>query len=125
MPKTRRTKTNRSPQRPYRNARAFVLEKGDMITTTGVRGRTQVKRVTDETGKRLASARLVADVPQTKARDGVGIFVGRVYTGVARSKVYPVRSTKRGAVKAPAPKGLLARARRAVKKVLVMDGVRD
>lgn len=126
MAKTRRKKINKSPGRPYRNAKAFVADKGDMVTTKGYRGRTKVKRVTDETGKRLTSVRLVETVPQIVAkpvgdRKPTPIFVGRQYTGVARSKAYPYRSTKRGAVPASAPVGLLARARRAVKKVLVMD----
>lgn len=129
MAKTRRKKINQSPGRPYRNAKAFVADKGDMITTIGVRGRTFVKRITDKAGKRLTSVRLVEPKTQIAAKP-VGdvkpkaIFVGRQYTGVARSKPYPYRSTKRGAVPAPAPKGLLGgltRAARAVKKVLVLD----
>lgn len=128
MAKTRRKKINQSPGRPYRNAKTFVADKGDMITTKGVRGRTRVKRVTDETGRRLSSVRITEVIPQIADRKAKPIFVGRQYTGVARSKPYPYRSTKRGAVPAPAPKGLLGgltRAARAVKKVLVQDGVRD
>lgn len=128
MAKTRRKKINRSPAHPFggRNARpkVFVVEQGDMVTTTGIRGRTVVSRVTDETGKRLSTVRIVTAVEQRKAktagaRKPVGIHIGRVYTGVARSKPYPYRSTKRGGTEAPAKVGLMARAAKAVKKVLV------
>jgi hypothetical protein len=124
MAKTRRTKQNRSPGRAYRNAKTYIVEQGDKVTTIGIRGRTKVKRVTDEAGKRLTSIRVVEEAVQTPAK-GVGdlkpkgVFVGRVYTGVARSKPYPYRSVKRGAVPVPQSKGLLARARRAVKRVVV------
>jgi hypothetical protein len=112
MAKTRRKKINKSPLRPYRNAKAFVADKGDMITTMGVRGRTLVKRITDESGKRLNTVRLTEALPQVPAkpvgdRKPTPIFVGRQYTGVPRSKPYPYRSVKRGAVPAPAPVGLL------------------
>ena len=129
MAKTRRTKTNRSPGKPYRNSRAHVVAKGDRVTVQGARGRTVVNRVTDEAGKRLTTARLVETVPQIAAKP-VGanhrpkpIFVGRVYTGVARSKVYPVRGVKRGGLRmeAPAPVGLMARAAKAMKRVVVKD----
>src|ERR1035437_2851006 len=102
MAKTRRKKMNKSPGKPFRNSRAHVVDKGDRVTVQGARGRTEVKRVTDETGKRLTTARLVESVPQVAAKS-VGahhkptpIFVGRVYTGVARSKPYPYNSKKRG-----------------------------
>lgn len=129
MPKTRRTKINKSPIKPYRNSRAFILEKGETIMTAGVRGRTSVKRVTDEAGKRLTSVRLTEDVPQIAAKmvgdvKPKAIFVGRQYTGVGRGKAYPYRSKKRGAPEAPVSKGLmggLRKAARAVKKVLVVD----
>lgn len=124
MAKTRRKKINKSPGRPYQNARAFVADKGDMVTTKGVRGRTRVKRVTDETGKRLSSVRITEVIPQIASKGAKPIFLGRQYTGVARSKAYPYRSTKRGAVPAPAPVGLmggLRKAARALKKVLVVD----
>ena len=90
MPKTRRTKRNTSPGRPYRNSKAYVAEKGDMITTTGIRGKTVVKRVTDKTGKRLTSIRVTEPVTQPAAPKAVGerkpiaIFVGRQYTGGRR-----------------------------------------
>lgn len=131
MAKTRRTKRNVSPGRPYRNAKAYVVEKGDMVVTTGLRGRTKVKRVTDETGKRLTSVRVTEAVKQPPAPKGIGddkptaIFVGRRYTGVARSKPYPYRSVKRGAAPvAPEPKGLmggLRKAAKAIKRVVVQD----
>lgn len=127
MAKTRRTKTNKSPIRPYRNAKAFVAVKGDMVTVAGARGRTRVKRVTNEAGKRLSTVRIVEVVPQVAAktvgdRKPRAIFLGRAYTGVARSKPYPVRGAKRGgpppglAMGAP---GLMARAGRAMKRVIV------
>jgi hypothetical protein len=125
MAKTRRTKTNRSPGKPYRNSRAHVVDKGDMVTVQGVRGRTVVNRVTDEAGKRLTTARLVETVPQIAAKP-VGanhkpkrIFVGRVYTGVARSKVYPTHSAKRGGLAPLLVPGLMARAAKAMKRVVV------
>lgn len=129
MAKTRRKTINRSPIHPFggRNARprVYITDKGDQITTMGVRGRTTVKRVVNEDGKRVASVRVVADVVQAPAK-AVGdrwpkaIFVGRTYTGVARSKPYPYRSKKRGG-KPLAPVGLMARAGNAIKKVLVND----
>jgi len=121
MAKTRRTKTNRSPGRPYRNSRAYVIEKGDMITTKGVRGRTKVIRVVNDEGKRVTSVRSVAVVPQIAAKGKAKtIFVGRKYTGVARSKVYPTHGKKRGGVEVK-PAGLLARAAKAVKSVIVHE----
>jgi hypothetical protein len=67
-----------------------------------VRGRTTVKRVVNDEGKRLTTVRVTETVPQIAHKpvgDGKpkGIFVGRVYTGVARSKLYPYCSKKRGA----------------------------
>lgn len=96
--KTRRTKRNRSPIKPFVNATAFVTVPGDMITTRGVRGRTVVKRILSGDGKRrLQTARLVAPATQQPApKDGRPIFVNRAYTGVARSKVYPYHSPLRG-----------------------------
>jgi hypothetical protein len=124
MVKTRRTKHNRSPMKPYRNAKAYVIDKGDRVTVQGIRGRTAVKRVTDEGGKRLTSVRITAVVPQIIAksvgdRQPKGVFIGRAYTGVARSKVYPYRSKKRGAPDASAPVGLMAKARTAMKRVVL------
>lgn len=124
MPKTRRTKTNRSPGKAYRNAKTFILEKGDMVAVKGVRGRTMVKRVTNAEGKRLTTVRIVETVPQIVAkpvgdRKPKGIHVGRVYTGVARSKAYPYRGVKRGAPERPAvATGLMAMARKAMKNVV-------
>jgi hypothetical protein len=125
--KTRRKKQNRSPIRPYPTATAHVVTKGDRVRVKGVRGRTKVKRVTDEAGKRLTSVRITEVVPQIAAK-AVGdrkpktIFLGRAYTGVARSKAYPYRSTKRGAPPAPIKVGLMGRAARAVKRVVVGTG---
>lgn len=131
MAKTRRTKLNRSPIHPFggRNGRpkVYVLEEGDKITTKGIRGRTKVHRIVNEEGKRVTSARLTAEVKQVPAkavgdRKPKAIFVGRAYTGIARSKVYPYRSKKRGGpeivINAP---GILRRMGRAVKSVLVND----
>lgn len=126
MPKTRRTKQNKSPIRPYRNAKAYIIAKGDMVAVKGVRGRTTVKRVVNSDGKRVTSVRITAVVPQIVAkpvgdRKPRGIFVGRTYTGVARSKAYPYRSKKRGAVEAPVTLGLMAKVAKAVKRVVVKD----
>lgn len=127
MPKTRRTKQNRSPGRPYRNSRAFVAEKGDMVQTIGIRGKTVVKRVTDKAGKRLTTIRVTEPVkqpPVPKTGKPIAIFVGRQYTGVARSKQYPYGSTKRGFIHAPEPQGLmggLRKAGKAIKRVIVKD----
>jgi hypothetical protein len=128
MAKTRRTKQNRSPIKPYRNSKAYIAEKGDLVRVKGVRGRTKVIRVTGDGDKRITSVRSVEDVPQVAAkpvgdRKPKAIFVGRVYTGVARSKVYPYRSKKRGAVEQK-PVGLMARAAKAVKRVVVNDDAR-
>jgi hypothetical protein len=122
--KTRRKKINKSPLKPYRNAKAFIASQGDRVTVAGVRGRTRVKRVTNAEGKRLTSVRIVEVVPQIAAkpvgdRKPKAIFVDRVYTGVARSKPYPARGKKRGAPDVPLNVGLMARAARAVKRVVV------
>ncbi len=123
--KTRRKNINKSPIKPYRNARAFIADKGDMVTTKGVRGRTNVKRVTNEDGKRLTSVRITEVLPQIVAkpvgdRKPKAIFVGRVYTGAARSKPYPYRGKKRGAIEdVQAPVGLVARTAKAVKRVVI------
>lgn len=121
MAKTRKTKRNRSPGRPYRNSRAYVLNAGDLITTRGVRGRTKVTRITDEDGKRIGRARLVEAATQLpKPNAGAKrIRVGGVYVGMPRSKAYPYGSTRQG-FPAPvdmAPKGLLGRAAKAMKTV--------
>jgi len=127
MPKTRRTKRNTSPGRPYRNAKAYIAVKGDMVQTIGIRGKTVVKRVMDETGKRLTSVRVTEDVkqpPVPKTGKPVAIFVGRRYTGVARSKPYPYGSKRQGFTNAPAPQGLmggLRKAGNAIKRVIVKD----
>lgn len=113
MAKTRRTKTNRSPIRAYPKAKTYIVEQGDKVTTTGIRGRTKVKRVTNEAGKRLTTVRLTEEAKQTPAkatgdRKPKGIFVGRVYTGVQRSKVYPYGSKRQGfqPPESPEPAGL-------------------
>jgi hypothetical protein len=127
MPKTRRTKQNRSPGRPYRNAVAHVVVQGDAVQTSGIRGRTVVSRVTDESGKRLSSVRLTENVVQKPAvATAKPIYAGRQYTGVARSRSYPYAGVKRGG---PAPDvglpvltaGLLAKAVKAVKRVVVRE----
>lgn len=116
MSKTRRVKKNRSPSKPFQNARAHIVTKGDTVTVKGVRGRTTVKRVVNDESKRrlrpgrfgLTSVRITEVVPQIVAKP-VGdrkpkrVFIGRVYTGVARSKVYPARGVKRGGVSLPPP----------------------
>jgi hypothetical protein len=113
-------------RRPFRNSVPYVVEKGDMITTTGIRGRTRVVRMTDENGKRVTgSVRIVdTDVKQTPAkgtgdRKPKGIFIGRTYTGVARSKPYPYAGAKRGGSPAPVTEGLLSKASKAMKRVVV------
>jgi hypothetical protein len=132
MAKTRRTKINRSPQRAYPHATTHVADQGDKITTTGIRGRTKVKRVVNEEGKRVASVRLVEEAKQTPAkatgdRKPKGIFVGRVYTGVQRSKVYPVRSVKRGGTPpaAPEPIGLAELVAKAKSKFFKKTGAKQ
>jgi hypothetical protein len=100
-----------------------------MVTTIGVRGRTRVTRVTNETGQRLKTIRLVEDAIQTPAkavgeRKPKAIFIGRIYTGVARSKPYPYRSRKRGASEPEMKPGLMARAAKAMKSVIVRDEVK-
>lgn len=127
MAKTRRKKIRQSPAHPFggHNSRAkvFIAEQGDRITTKGIRGRTVVNRVTNEQGKRLTSVRITQDEKQTPAKP-VGerkpkvIWVGRRYTGVARGKEYPYRSTKRGAPEQK-PEGLMGRLASAVKRVVV------
>lgn len=126
MAKTRRKKINRSPGKAFRNARTFVVEKGDTVKCKGVRGRTKVIRVTGEGDKRITSVRSVMDVPQIAAkavgdRKPKAIFVGRVYTGVARSKPYPYRGKKRGAPEVPVVAGFMARAAKAMKRVVVKE----
>jgi hypothetical protein len=129
MAKTRRNKTNRSPVHPFggRSARSkvFVTNKGDLITTKGVRGRTVVNRVVNDDGKRVATVRITEVIPQIAAKPVGGrkprpIFVGRVYTGVGRGKVYPYRSKKRGAPEVK-PVGLMARAGNAMRRVVVRE----
>ncbi len=124
MAKTRRKNINKSPIKPFRNSRTYIADQGDKVTTKGIRGQTRVKRVVNSDGKRVTSVRITEVVPQIAAkpvgdRKPKGIFVGRVYTGVARSKPYPYRSKKRGAVDASAPVGLMGRAAKAVKRVVV------
>lgn len=132
--KTRRKKINKSPLHPFggraARPRVYVAEKGDMVTTTGIRGRTTVKRIVNEDGKRVGSARVVEAIPQPPAPKAVGerkpvaIFVGRVYTGVGRSKKYPERGAKRGGVMMVSPSlqpGLLGKMGRAIKRVIVSD----
>src|SRR5674476_1368844 len=116
MAKTRRKKMNRSPSRPFRNATAHVVETGTRLIVKGVRGKT---RVEFKDGMR---ARIVEIRPQSIAKP-VGdrkpkpVFVGRQYTGVARSKVYPYAGVKRGGSATLIPVGLMARAAKAVRAV--------
>jgi hypothetical protein len=132
--KTKRTKRNKSPGKPYRNAKAYIAAPGDRVAVAGVRGRTTVKRITNEAGSRRVapgpfgrpSIRITEAVPQVAAtgvgdRKPKGIFVGREYTGVQRSKTYPYRSKKRGAPEVPLAVGLMARAAKAVKRVVVKE----
>jgi len=122
--KTRRKKINKSPLHPFggRTARprVYVVAQGDRVTTTGFRGRTLVKRIVTEEGRRVNTVRLVEDKTQVPAkavgdRKPIGIWLGRTYTGVGRSKAYPYRSSKRGeAPLALKPRGLMAGAAKAV-----------
>lgn len=76
MAKTRRKKINRSPGTPYgRNTRAAVVEKGNVIKTSGVR------KVLNET---------------KGSKDAKQVHVGRHYTGVPKGKIYPYAGRKRG-----------------------------
>jgi len=123
MAKTKRTKRNRSPQRPFPAANAAVLKEGDMIRTRGVRGRTEVKRIVED-GRRLKTVRVVQAVPQLpEPQNGTPIFVGRVYTGTPRGKTYPAHGPRRfpRPAGADAPTGFLGGLTRRLKKVLV-DG---
>jgi len=104
MAKTRRKKQNRSPGKAYRNAKTYIAVPGDRVVVKGFRA--EGPQVTHK------------PVGDRKARP---IFVGRQYTGVARSKVYPTHGKKRGGVAPLAPVGLMARAAKAVKRVYVMD----
>jgi hypothetical protein len=84
-----------------------------------------VKRVVNDEGKRLTTVRVTETVPQIVHKPvgddkPKGIFVGRVYTGVARSKPYPYRSKKRGAPDfVPIPR--LTRAVKAMKSAIFKD----
>lgn len=119
MAKTRRTKINRSPGKAYRNSKTHVVLQGEKVTTIGFRGRTKVLRIDGR------AVRHVEEVPQTPAkavgfRKPKGIFIGRQYTGVARSKPYPVRSVRCGGPRME-PSGLIAKAAKAMKRVVVRD----
>ena len=76
MPKTRRKKINKSPQKIFRNSKVMVVEEGFGIRTAGYRA----------TGKQVAA----------KGEKVKGVHVGRVYTGVPRGKTYPYAGKKRG-----------------------------
>lgn len=76
MPKTRRTKTNRSPRTSFgRHVDPVAVDQGSRLKTTGVR-----KNIADTKGA---------------GKDAKPVFVGRVYTGINTGKVYPYASTKR------------------------------
>lgn len=114
--KTKRTKRNVSPRRPFGpRTNVGIVIGGDIIQTRGIRGRTVVKRITDEDGKRLKTARLVAPATQLPApKDGAPIYVGRVYTGVPRGKAYYPSTPA-----ADASLGFLGGLTRRVKQVIV------
>lgn len=107
MPKTRRTKINTSPARPYRNSRAVVIVDGQTDKIKGVRTR----KIGEGNHAR---------VPPTMSagKDAKPVTIGRVLTGVPRSKPYPERSEKRGGTPRVEP-GMLARAGKAIKRVVV------
>jgi hypothetical protein len=122
--KTRRIKRNKSPIRPFKRAKAMVAIAGDMIVTRGIRGRTVVKRIEDAEGRRLKTARLIApaaQLPEPNRKTSRPIFVGRVYTGVPRGKVYPAHGPRRypPAPGSDAPTGFLGGLTKRVKSVLV------
>jgi hypothetical protein len=123
MPKTRRVKQSRWPTRPYRNSKPYVAEKGETVQTSGFRGRTRVVRVTDEAGKRVATVRRAEEVVQKPSTSASAkpVQIGRAYTGVARSKPYPYRGAKRGGAPIAPGGNMIARAARAVKKVIVRE----
>ncbi len=105
MAKTRRTKRNRSPQKVYRNAKTFIAVAGERVAVKGVRSE----------GPQVPHK----PVGDRKARP---VFLGRQYTGVARSKVYPTHGKKRGGVAPLASIGLMAgltKVAKAVKSVVV------
>jgi hypothetical protein len=74
MAKTRRKKLNRSPIK-NQQINLFVVEEGARIACNGHR----------MPPKKMS--------PNAKAKP---VFVGRVYTGVNKGKVYPYASAKRG-----------------------------
>jgi hypothetical protein len=106
MAKTRRKKSNRSPGKPFRNARAYVAGPGDRMTVKGFRSGGGPQIIAKPVGDRKPKV----------------IFVGRQYTGVARSKSYPYAGVKRGGPPKLAPVGLIARAAKRIKRVVVGDG---
>ena len=116
MAKPRRR--NKSPLKPFRNSMVVLMDAGDAGKTAGVRGRTKVVRVRDDTGKRVTSVRSVAIEDQLPAPGEKikTVFLGRQYTGIPRGKVYPYAGAKRGGTPPPAEDGFI---KRAVKRVFV------
>lgn len=81
MPKTRRTKTNRSPLIGSRNIALAVVEDGVRVKVKGHRTAPGSKMIPD--------------------KDAKPVFVGRVYTGVNTGKKYPYASARqKGAARA-------------------------
>lgn len=75
MAKTRRKPQNRSP-RKNSQIQLVAVEAGHLLRTNGFR--------TDETKMVGAS------------KEARPVFIGRVYTGINKGKVYPYASKKRG-----------------------------
>jgi hypothetical protein len=75
MAKNRSKRQNRCPQKNSQ-IRLVAVEAGHLLRTNGFR--------TDNT-KMVAAA-----------KDATPVFVGRVYTGINKGKVYPYASKKRG-----------------------------
>lgn len=76
MAKTRRKKINKSPAKPFRNSKPIVIAQGSNVKVQGYR----------EGGGQVAA----------KGDKAKPVFIGRVYTGVARGKKYPYAGAKRG-----------------------------
>lgn len=76
MAKTRRKNINKSPQRPFQNANAAVIEQGFGVKVAGYRA----------VGKQVTA----------KGENAKAVHIGRIYTGVPRGKTYPYAGAKRG-----------------------------
>lgn len=98
MAKTRRKKRNR-PAPQNNNIDLQIVTPGERVSVAGHRA---------EEGAQIAS------------KNAKPVFVGRIYTGVNRGKVYPYAGKKRGGTVSPVPAlSLSKRALGAMKRVVV------